>query len=191
MSDTVRSMTQPTMINGLYADDVLTLIETVKQDAGQAQTRWKVSSAWRGGTHVRSFVDSFHLGGAEYMRRFTIDTDEPEEIGGENLYPNPQEQLMAALNACMMVGYVALCALHGIKLEKLEIETEGVLDLRGFFDLDDDVPAGYDQLSYTIRIKGDGTRKQFAAIHERVRATSPNFYNLSRAVAMNAKLMVE
>ena len=98
---------------------------------------------------------------------------------------------MAALNACMMVGYVALCALHGITLEKLEIETEGVLDLRGFFDLDGDVPAGYDHLSYTIRIKGDGTRKQFAAIHERVRATSPNFYNLSRAVAMNAKLMVE
>lgn len=191
MSTTVRSMTQTTMINGLYAEDVQALIETVKRDSGQGQTRWKVSSAWRGGTHVRSFVDSFHLGGEEHKRRFTIDADEPEQIGGDNLYPNPQEQLMAALNACMMVGYVALCALHGITLEKLEIETEGVIDLRGFFDLDDDAPAGYENLFYTVRIKGDGTREQFAAIHEKVRTTSPNFCSLSRAVAMNAELLVE
>ena len=33
----------------------------------------------------------------------------------------------------MMVGYVALCALQGITLERLEIQTEGDIDLRGFF----------------------------------------------------------
>lgn len=191
MSTTARKTPKQMMINGMYVDDVRALIETVKQDASQARTSWKVSSAWRGGTHVRSFVDSFHLGGAEYKRRFTIDTDEPEEIGGGDLHPNPQEQLMAALNACMMVGYVALCALHGITLEKLEIETEGDTDLRGFFALDGAVPAGYESLSYTVRIKGDATKGQFAAIHKMVRATSPNFHNISRAVAMDAKLVVE
>lgn len=191
MSTTAKMKPQQMMINGMYMKDVRALIETVKQDAGQARTRWKVASAWQGGTHVRSFVDSFHLGGAEYKRRFTINTDEPEEIGGGDLHPNPQEQLMAALNACMMIGYVALCALHGITLEKLEIETEGDIDLRGFFALDDAVPAGCESLSYTVRIKGDATKDQFAAIHEMVRARSPNFHNINRAVAMNARLTVE
>jgi hypothetical protein len=35
------------------------------------------------------------------------------------------------------------------------------------------VPPGYEQLSYTVRIKGSGTKEEFAEIHEAVMATSP------------------
>jgi len=42
-----------------------------------------------------------------------------------------------------------------------------------------------------VRIKGDGTREQFAAIHQAVMATSPNFYNLSRPVSLKPDLVVE
>jgi uncharacterized OsmC-like protein len=191
MTTSAQKISEPTMINGLNVDDVLALVETVKADPDEGQTHWKVTSSWQGGTHTRSYVDSFRLGGEEYERRFIIDTDEPEQIGGGNLHPNPQEQLMAALNACMMVGYVALSALHGIRLEKVEIETEGEIDLRGFFGLDETVPPGYESLSYTVRIKGDAPKEKFAEIHEMVRATSPNFHNISKAIALNARLMVE
>ena len=87
---------------------------------------------------------------------------------------------MAALNACMTVGYVAQCAVRGIILESLEIETHGELDLRGFLGIDPAVPAGYENLSYVVRIKGSGTKEDFAEIHDAVMATSPNFYNVSR-----------
>ncbi len=97
---------------------------------------------------------------------------------------------MAALNACMTVGYVAQCAIRGITLESLEIETEGEIDIRGFLGIDPDVAAGYESLNYTVRIKGDGTEEQFAEIHEAVMATSPNFYNLSRPVALKPTLVV-
>lgn len=190
MTITAQTVSPPKMINGLNVDDLLTLIDAVKQNPAEGQTQWKVSSAWQGGTHVRGYVDSFHLGGKEYQRRHVIDMDEPEQIGGGNLHPNPQEHLMAALNACMMVGYVALCALHGITLEKLEIETEGDIDLRGFFGLDENVPAGCESLSCTVRIKGDATKEKFADIHEMVRATSPNFYHITRAISLNSKLTV-
>jgi hypothetical protein len=53
------------------------------------------------------------------------------------------------------------------------------------------VPPGYDNLSYVVRIKGNGTREQFAEIHKMVMATSPNFYNVSRPVDLNATLVVE
>ena len=76
-------------------------------------------------------------------RQFTIDIDEPYELGGSNRHANPQEHLLAALNACMMVGYVAQCSLRGITLEKLEIESEGDIDLRGFLGLDPAVSPGY------------------------------------------------
>ncbi|NIQ00748.1 MAG: OsmC family peroxiredoxin, partial [Nitrospinaceae bacterium] len=68
-----------------------------------------------------------------------------------------QEVLFAALNACMMVGYAVGAAAKGITLEKLELDTDGELDLRGFLGLDPDIPPGYESIRYTVRIKGNGT----------------------------------
>jgi hypothetical protein len=98
---------------------------------------------------------------------------------------------LAALNACLMVGYVAQCALRGIQLKKLEIETHGEIDLRGFLGIDPAVSPGYDNLSYLVRIKGSGTREQFVEIHKAVMATSPNFHNVSRPVDLKPTLVVE
>lgn len=97
---------------------------------------------------------------------------------------------MSAVNACMIVGYVAGASLKGIALESLEIETRGELDLRGFLGLSDEVPAGYRTIDYDVRIKGDGTAAQFAEIHETVMATSPNYFNMSRPIRMNGRLIV-
>ena len=82
------------------------------------------------------------IGGEEVPRRFSFDIDEPYELGGSNAFANPQEYLLAALNACMTVGYVAQCAIRGITLTQLEIETEGEIDLRGFLGIDPTVAAG-------------------------------------------------
>jgi hypothetical protein len=98
---------------------------------------------------------------------------------------------MAALNACITVGYVAGAALQGITLERLEVETSGSLDLRGFLGIDPAVLPGYHTIRYTVRLKGDGTPAQFEAIHETVARTSPNYFNLSRPVRMDARLVVE
>lgn len=182
--------TKPEIVNGLNVDDVKALIESVKADRGAGETKWKVTSEWRGRTHNRTKVSSFHIGGEEIARDFAIDIDEPAELGGANKFANPQEYLLAALNSCMMVGYVALCSLNGIRLDSLEIETTGEIDLRGFFGLSETVAPGYDSLDYTVRISGDATPEQFAEIHEAVRRTSPNFHNIARPVTLNDRLLV-
>jgi uncharacterized OsmC-like protein len=141
--------------------------------------------------HSRARVDSFAIGGNSVLRSFSIDIDEPLELGGGNAYANPQEYLLAGLNACMMVGYSALCALQGITLQKLEITTEGDIDLRGFFGLDPSIAPGYRELRTRVVIKGDGSEDQLRKIHELVLATSPNFYNVTRAVAVVPSLIIE
>ncbi len=98
---------------------------------------------------------------------------------------------MTALNACVMVGYVAGAAAKGITLEKLELETRGELDLRGFLGIDPNVRPGYESLQYTVRIKGDGTPEQFRQIHETVCRTSPNYFNISRPIRLDVELVVE
>lgn len=180
----------PNVVNGVNVDDLFALIDGVKRDPANAKTEWRVNTEWQGGTHSRTQVEGFGMAGQRAARRFAVDIDEPLELGGGNRFANPQEYLMAALNACMTVGYVAQCAVRGIALESLEIETEGEIDLRGFLGLDSSVPAGYEQLRYTVRIKGDGTKAQFEEIHVAVMATSPNFFNIARPIALKPTLVV-
>ena len=182
---------EPTVVNGINVDDLFALIDDVKREPAKGQTNWHVTTTWQGQARSRAEIESYEIGGVKVPRRFSIDIDEPRELGGSNSFANPQDHLIAALNACMMVGYVAQCAVRGITLEKLEIETRGEIDLRGFLGIDAAVPPGYDNLSYVVRIKGNGTREQFAEIHKTVMATSPNFYNVSRPVDLNPTLVVE
>jgi uncharacterized OsmC-like protein len=182
---------EPKVVNGVNVDNLLALIEGVRSDAAKGNTEWRVKTSWQGQTHSRAQIEGFTIGGQRVPRQFTIDIDEPCELGGSNRFANPQEHLLAALNACMMVGYVAQSAARGITLEKLEIETHGEIDLRGFLGIDPAVPPGYSNLSYVVRIKGNGTKEEFAEIHKTVMATSPNFHNVSRPVDLKPTLVIE
>ena len=182
---------EPNIVNGINVDDLFALIDGVKRDAAKGMTRWHVSTSWQGQTRSRTQVEGFGIGGEQVARRFAIDIDEPHELGGSNRFANPQEHLLAALNACMTVGYAAQCAVRGIRLDSLQIETDGDIDLRGFLGLDPTVPAGYENLRYTVRIKGSASKEEFAEVHAAVMATSPNFFNVSRPVALAPKLIVE
>ena len=66
--------------------------------------------------------------------------------------------------------------------------------LQGQLDMLDPVPVDLPPRTHvrtTVRIQGDGTPEQFAEIHETVRKTSPNWFNLSNPVAVEARLVVE
>ena len=179
------------IVNGINVADLFTLIQGVKGAPATGMTNWRVTTTWQGQTHSRSQIEGFRIGGQKVPRRFSIDIDEPCELGGGNAFANPQEHLLAALNACMTVGYVAQCAVRGITIEKLEIETEGDIDLRGFLGIDPAVPPGYENLRYVVRIKGSGSKEEFAEIHQAVMATSPNFYNVSQRIALQPTLVVK
>jgi len=179
-----------TIINGINTSEVEQLIQDVARNPKAGRAGFCVATNWKGGTKTETTVSHWSLGGVTKRRDFTIRSDEPTELGGTNTNPNPQEILMAGLNACMMVGYAAICSLKGIVLESIEIETEGELDLRGFFGLDPAVKPGYSELHYTVRIRGNGTPEQFREIHEAVMATSPNFSNIASPVRLVPTLIV-
>jgi len=178
-------------VNGLDLDALSEVVSQIQRDPRRGIVGFRVRSDWRGQTKSRTTVDSYTIGGQEVHRHFEVDVDEPHELLGQNTAPNPQEMLMTALNACIMVGYVAGASVKGIALEKVEIETAGELDLRGFLGIDAGVRPGYEAIRYTVRLKGNGTPEQFREIHETVMKTSPNYFNVSRPVRIDATLEVE
>jgi len=180
-----------TNCNGIDTEALKTTTAAVSHDPKKGLARFVVATDWKGGTQSETRVERWSLGEKQMPRAFTIRTDEPRELLGKGAAPNPQEVLMAGLNSCMMVGYVAGCAARGIELESLTIETEGELDLRGFLGLDEKVKPGYDELRYVVRIKGNGTPEQFEEVHRTVMRTSPNYWNIANPVQLRPRLVVE
>lgn len=186
----VKSPTPAGTINGIDVPALKQMIREVTEDPAKGIVEFRVRSAWQGQTRSESVVESFSIGGTEVKRSFRIAADEPLELLGGDTAPNPQELLMAALNACITVGYVAGASVEGITLTGVEIETRGALDLRGFLGIDAAVPAGYEVLRYRVKLSGDGTPEQYRRIHDTVLRTSPNYFNLSRPVRIEAELQV-
>ena len=182
---------ETTLVNGVDAAALKQTMEVVSNDPSKGAVKFAVTTAWQGGCRSTTKVAGYELAGQRIEREFSIEIDEPNELLGTNTNPNPQEVLMAAFNACMMVGYVAGASMHGIELTKVEIETEGELDLRGFLGLDASIKPGYDTLHYTVRIAGDGTPEQFKEIHDTVIATSPNRFNMASPIELTSDLVVE
>ena len=175
-------------VNGIDLQAIDDNIAAITENPACGQVAFRVKTEWKGQTRSESTVESYTLAGEVVPRSFTIVSDEPQELLGTNSAPNPQELLMSAVNACMMVGYVAQASVRGIRLEDCRIETEGELDLRGFLGMDEKVPPGYRRINYTVFLKGDGTRAQFEEIHQAVIATSPNYFNMAQPVQMCGRL---
>lgn len=185
------TMTPTRKCNGIDLEALGAMVEAIQADPREATVQFRVATAWSGGTRSETTVDSYTIGGDTIARRFNIVADEPMELCGSNTAPNPQELLMAAVNACMTVGYVANAALMGVTLETLEIEMSGTLDLRGFLGLDATVPSGYREIDYVVRMEGDGSAEQYRQIHATVMRTSPNFFNLAQPIRMNGRLAID
>jgi uncharacterized OsmC-like protein len=177
-------------VNGLDLVALGEVVDAIGKDPNKAIVEFDVATRWAGQTRSESTVTGFTIAGERIQRSHKVIADEPCELLGADGAPNPQELLMSALNACMMVGYVAGASLRQINLESIEILTKGKLDLRGFLGLSDDVAPGYESIDYEVRIKGDGSAEDFEAIHQTVMKTSPNYFNMSRPIRMNGKLTV-
>ncbi|AJW93682.1 OsmC family protein (plasmid) [Burkholderia gladioli pv. gladioli] len=176
--------------NGIDVPALQQFVQEVASDVSKRNARFNVNTKWEHQTRSVATVSHYTLGGVTHQRHFEIAADEPTELLGKNSAPNPQELLMAALNACLTVGYVVNAAAMGITVHSLEIETDGELDLRGFLGLDETVNPGYDEVSYVVRLHTDASRERVEELHRIVTRTSVNLANFSKAIRMVPTLEV-
>ncbi|MEV8631002.1 OsmC family protein [Streptosporangium sp. NPDC051023] len=169
-------------MNGIDTTALTDFATAVTADPKAGEARFAVDTHWQGGTRSRAQVGSLRLGGQEHARRFTIDADEPPSLLGDDTAPNPQELLLAALNACVTVGIAATAALHGVTLSALRIRTNGTLDLRGFLGLDPGVNPGYDVVDMRIDVTSPAADSDVRAVIDAALLASPNLNNFRRAI---------
>ena len=178
-------------LNGIDTEALKQVLGQVSKDPSLGKLKFQVTTTWKGTTKSETVVQGYKIGGQKVKRLHTFVIDEPTELLGEDTAANPQEYLMGAMNACIINTYVIAAAMKGIKLEQVEMQTEGDLDLRGFLGIDKNVIPGYKELKYKVRLKGNGTREHYEEVHRTVVATSPNYYNISHAIKLNTELIFD
>lgn len=118
--------------------------------------------------------------------------DEPPHLLGENTAPNPSESVLAALGACLAVGYMANASQRGISLSEISIEIEGDIDVSAVWGLGD-TPDGKVAGFTAVRVKAhlaaeNASREELADIVEKANKWSPVANTLRNNVLVTATL---
>jgi len=150
-------MSTEKILNGVNIQTVENSVQAIEKDPGIAAFKFRLKNRWIDGGLNRASINSFFGARQENSRPepFVLDADEPPMLAGRDLAANPVEYLLRALAGCMTTSMVYHAALRGIRIEELEADLEGDLDLRGFLGLSQDVRKGYENIRVTFRVKTD------------------------------------
>jgi uncharacterized OsmC-like protein len=83
------------------------------------------------------------------------------------------ELALAALATCQEITYRAYATALGIPLDSVSVKLDGVLDLRGFFAVDERVRSGFTGVQGTVTLKSSASREELVKLKEVVDAHCP------------------
>ena len=182
------STTLESIRNGVDTQTLFATLDAVKAQPELGAFRFRVRNRWLGGAHNRSTIQDFYAAGGEDGSRetaFELDAGEPPILIGENEAPNPAEQLLHALAACLTTSLVYVAAARGVRLTRVESQLEGDLDVRGALGLSDEVRNGYEQIRVTFDVEGDAPPEQLRELVERAKARSAVFDMVTNGVPVH------
>ena len=122
------------------------------------------------------------------IRNFTITVDEPESLGGTDTGPNPVELILGALASCQEITYRAFAEAMEIPLDNVSVRIEGDLDLRGFFAVNDNVRAGFQDIRGIVELDSSASEEQLAQLKQIVDAHCPVLDILRKPVPVSLKV---
>ena len=160
---------------------VESLIEAVKKNPKLANSVFRAST----------FSDQPNFTVRSDIRGFTVPIDEPRELGGNDTAPNPVELILAALGGCQEIVYRAFAAVLGIEIERIEVHAKGHLDLHGFLGLSEEVPAGFNNISFTTRIVSSASEEAISQLAALVEKHCPVQDTLVRPIPVSGKVELQ
>ena len=130
------------VVNGVDVDVLGGTVGAIQADPGMGACRFRASNSWVDGAQNCSRVTGFYGAHQEiaHKQAFEMLADEPAILAGSDDGANPVEYLLHALASCLTTSMIAHAAVRGIKIEAMQSELEGDLDLNGFLGLNHQYP---------------------------------------------------
>lgn len=139
---------------------------TPKQDENDKRPPLRARVKIEGGTgirHIRTDISNFQ-----------VIHDYPRYLGGHNLGPVPEEDILGRMITCLTHIYEIEASKRQVKLDSLELEVEGTLTTRpGNLN----TPPTYKDISYRVSIGSPETRETIEALQKAVESICP-IYNM-------------
>jgi uncharacterized OsmC-like protein len=175
------------MVNGIHMETLLGTVNAIEQEPELGASKFRASNVWLGGNRNQSTITGFYGAKQEiaHKQKFVLDADEPPILAGNDDGANPVEHLLNALAACVTTSMVAHAAVRGIRIQALESELEGDIDLRGFLGLADDVAKGFTDIRVKFKVKTD---EQNLKRLKRLTAFSPVLNTITQGAAVDIQV---
>jgi uncharacterized OsmC-like protein len=177
------------VINGVDVNGLMQTMDAVKADPTVAKFRFRLQNEWLEGGHNRSTLNEFYGAGQTHERAksFLIHADEPPVLLGRDQAPNPAEYLLTALAACVTSSLVYHAAARGIRIEEIESQVEGDVDVRGFLGLDPSVRNGFQNIRMTLTIHADVSDEELEELAGLGTGFSPVFDSVTNGVPVTVR----
>jgi uncharacterized OsmC-like protein len=173
-SATLRQKRERTPINGVNTPALFETLGVVRENPGLADFTFRARNEWISGTYNRTTFTTFSGAGGDHQHEanYTAESDHPTVLVGGDRAPTPVEHVLHALSSCLMSGAGNIASARGIRLDSIECEISGDINLLGLLGLNDTVRNGYRSLSLSFRIKGDAKDEELRNVIEQAKARS-------------------
>jgi uncharacterized OsmC-like protein len=177
-------------LNGVDLDILMGTVSAIQAEPELGVSKFRASNTWLSANHNRSTVTGFYAAKQEiaHAQTFTMDADEPAILAGADQGANPVEHLLHALASCLTTSIVAHAAVRGIKIEELESELEGDIDLNGFLGLDTETPRGFTEIRVRFHVRADP--KDIDRI-KRLAMFSPVFNTITQSAQVDVDVVLK
>lgn len=172
----------PTTLNGWDLPEMQAAIDMIADHPEAGALTWRSHVTWDAGFGLDVRTDSIEQLDERMPRAFTMRSDHPPALLGQNTGPTAIEIVVAALGACITGTYAAQATARGVELERLEVDLETLIDLNGFFGLDEDVRPGLQGVTATFRVQADADDEVLDEIADAVTRLSPVHDTLTQPV---------
>ena len=161
---------EQTTVNGVDVEKMGTTVQAIQGQPDLAKFKFRAINSWVNGGQNQTTVKEFYGAGQEDTTRtqpFVLMADEPPVLLGKDESANPAEYVLHALASCLTTSMVYHAAANGIKIDAVDSEYEGDIDLHGFLGLSEDVRPGYQNIRVNFKVKSDAPAEKLRELMKR------------------------
>jgi uncharacterized OsmC-like protein len=178
-------------INGIRTDELNFAMDDLKNNADTGKYKFRAVNKWLKGARCETVIKDFWADGHKDTSRHSshvLYADEPTTLLGHDKAANATEILLHALGSCLNASFIFQATAQGIKIDSLEFELEGQLDLRGFLGIDESVKNGFESICVVCRVKADEPQEKLEELCQAAQNRSPVFDMITHPVPVYVKL---
>lgn len=116
--------------------------------------------------------------------------DEPRSLGGTDTAQSPIELFLTSIAACQAATYRLWAAELGVALDRVTVDVEGDMDLRGYLGLSEDVPPGYSAIRIAVRLEGPEPEERYRVLSEEAERRCPLLDALVRPLPLQRTVVL-